>query len=327
LLFSVESIPYRKGLRKLTNRVTFFEDAIKFEINGECDMVALEDVFDIYIQEPVTEEIEYRTTNINFFDEGEEMSFELDDYNFKDISYQIEKLLDNNWYNLAPWHRQKKETPDTVKWFNACNAIVYTSSGVDIEIFGGTFITPESIVSQKKVLYDSWEINGPRELMAILPSLYQGRAVADYREEIENLARLERDRREFIVSIDKTCGEQGIWAWDLQRLILLSSLGYICGYIRYETALECCLAAGEKLQSLFSSWDDFAQSYIMGYSYWSDEDPDDEDEEAYERRQIYEKLKKLPHGPFHLAWNYPLTREWEIIDDPADRELLQKLQD
>ena len=50
---------------------------------------------------------------------------------------------------------------------------------------------------------------------------------------------------------------------------------YVAGYYTYEEAMDKSLELGKKLQSMFASWEDFMQSYMYGFVYWSKSDPNE----------------------------------------------------
>ncbi|MCC8028090.1 MAG: DUF1266 domain-containing protein [Clostridium sp.] len=105
-------------------------------------------------------------------------------------------------------------------------------------------------------------------------------------------------------------GESAIKAWDLSRVPTILGMGYMAGYCTYEEALDGALEAAQLAQQSFNSWEDFNQSYLYGYSYWSEEALDDPTSSAYERKNIVEAFDAQVNGPFSLDWNMDLTKEW-----------------
>jgi hypothetical protein len=120
LLFEIEGVPRRRGLKKLISFISITENDIFIELDGETDFYSKNVIFDIYIKEPIVEDVTSRTTVIEFFEEGEQGYYELEDATFPSLSYQIEKILNNEWSYILEKHKYS----DTIKWFNACNAIV-----------------------------------------------------------------------------------------------------------------------------------------------------------------------------------------------------------
>jgi len=86
-------------------------------------------------------------------------------------------------------------------------------------------------------------------------------------------------------------------------------LGFIAGYLPYEKTMDWCFQAATKMQRLYASWDDMMGSYLLGYCFWSGDDLEDEDSEAYCRAYIYEELKKSGKSPYKLNWKLLLRAE------------------
>ena len=74
--------------------------------------------------------------------------------------------------------------------------------------------------------------------------------------------------------------EKGPLACDFRLSIIP---GYAAGYCTYEEAMDKSLEAAVKAQESFGSWDDFNQSYLYGYAYWTGEDLQDSGSSAAER--------------------------------------------
>ena len=290
--FEIEGIPRRERFRKRRSYIAVSDNAVFIELDGEKDHILLEDIFDIYIKEPIVEDVTSRTTVIEFYEEGDTNWYELEDETFPSLAEKMSSLLQTNWRHFE----DKRKYPDTVKWFLACQAILSIAGEQNPGIFGGAYRNPDTAAAQREVLFDSWGFNKKEDFMAMLPKLYDGRSARQYETDPNS----NRDR----------LNNKGIWAWDLQRLIALCGLGYICDYISYEDSLDWCLKAGQKLQNIYSSWDDFFESYLLGYCYWSGDDLSDDDSEAYMRKGIYEFYKNRPDSPWNIPWNHPLKKEW-----------------
>jgi|GEM_PF-543533 Protein of unknown function (DUF1266). len=304
--FEIEGIPRREGFRKQRSYIAVSDNAVFIELDGEKDHILLEDIFDIYIKEPIVEDVTSRTTVIEFYEEGDTNWYELEDETFPGLAEKMASLLQANWRHFE----DKRKYPDTVKWFLACQAVLSIAGEQNPAIFGGAYRNPDTAAAQREVLFDSWGFNKKEDFMAMLPKLYEGRSMAQYEEDRKNKNSLDSDELALIEEIERRCANKGIWAWDLQRLIILCGLGYICDYISYEDSLDWCLKTGQKLQNIYSSWDDFFESYLLGYCYWSGDDLDDEDSEAHMRKGIYEFYKNRPDNPWNISWNHPLKKEW-----------------
>ncbi|MBQ9989503.1 MAG: DUF1266 domain-containing protein [Lachnospiraceae bacterium] len=54
---------------------------------------------------------------------------------------------------------------------------------------------------------------------------------------------------------------------------------------------------GKQIQENFASWDEYMESYFLGYEYWSEESSD-------ERRTAYEELRETPDSPYSIRLEY-----------------------
>ncbi|KZX13088.1 DUF1266 domain-containing protein [Methanobrevibacter curvatus] len=306
LLFQIEGKPRRHRLKNLRSFVAVYNNKITIELDGETDIYSSEEIFDIYIKEPIVEDVGSKTTVIEFYEEGEQGFYELEDDTFPGLATQMEKALTHQWVYIL----EKCEYPETVKWFNACNAILNIATEQNPIIFGGADKNPDTMNAQRKILFDTWQINTANDLVYWLSMLLNGRSVEQYEDVLENGNCLDVDTGELFERIEHAGSSHCLWAWDLQRLINLAALGYLCDYLTWEDALDHCLEAGLKLQTLYSSWDEFVDCYLLGYCYWAEENPDDESGEGFMRRQIYDYYKKLKSNPWKIQWNHKLSREW-----------------
>ena len=312
LLFEIEGKPGKRGLfRKSRSYVAVYAHGIHIELGGESDFYTCEDIFDVYIKEPVVEGVESRETEIDLYEEGEQRNYTLEDGTFPGLAKMMELVLENEWSHIV----KKRLYPETVKWFVACNAVVSIASECNPYIFGASYKEPGAISSQREELYESWGFSQKHDLLNMLPQLLDGRAVKSYIEKAKNVELLDDDERILYEKILNEGGERCLWAWDLQRLILLSGLGYVCDYLSWQEALDWSLKAGQKLQTLYRSWDDFMRCYLLGYCFWSGDTLDDDESEAFARERIYKYYKTLPNHPWSIAWNLPLKPEWG--NDPA----------
>lgn len=105
-------------------------------------------------------------------------------------------------------------------------------------------------------------------------------------------------------------GTGAIAAWDLSRVGTIMGFGYASGYCTYEEAMDKTLEAAKIAQELYDSWEDFNRSYLYGYSYWSEESPDDPTSSAAGRAELVNTLKSQANGPFSADWNTNLKKEW-----------------
>ncbi len=128
---------------------------------------------------------------VEFYDEGEQNWYELEDETFPGLAAKMEALLKNKWTHFA----DKRKYPDTVKWFIACCAPVYISSELNPAIYGSAYKEPENITAQRKELYESWGFNKKADFLEMLPKLYEGRAMQTYSKDWENFDQLDEDKQ------------------------------------------------------------------------------------------------------------------------------------
>lgn len=61
----------------------------------------------------------------------------------------------------------------------------------------------------------------------------------------------------------------GILAWDLGRLVTVARMSLDCGYIEQDEVSRILAHVDNELHTHFSSWPQFAKSYIIGRASWS----------------------------------------------------------
>lgn len=105
---------------------------------------------------------------------------------------------------------------------------------------------------------------------------------------------------------DKLEGK-GLIGWDYIRLIRLSGLAYLSGYITLEECYDIAIEAAKVIQKTYSSWDEATESYIIGRGFWSGEDPDDTSTLTGKIEKTRKELLMKKNIPWNtLPWNLPL---------------------
>ena len=94
--------------------------------------------------------------------------------------------------------------------------------------------------------------------------------------------------------------------WDLSRAVSVLEMGYAAGFLTYDEAVSQATEVAKLAQTTFSSWEEFNQSYLYGYSYWSEEDLEDPSSSAAERAQMVKSLTESSASPFRVDWNISL---------------------
>lgn len=221
----------------------------------------------------------------------------------------------------------KEGLSDTLRWFNACYAVVITQNSGDVNTVAGFEAGSFYQKLLAAVLERDWGITDRESLKDMVDWLVTGGHNQAALEELGLFGPAGMSREELIAAMDKAdaaaedkisrlaafeakkaYGEKAIAGWDLSRAMQLIGWGYVAGYYTYEEAMDESLEMAKYIQLYFGSWEDFYGSYLYGYSYWSGEDLADTASTAYGRKQIYEKLKA--DGVFGVDWKLNFVKDW-----------------
>ena len=95
--------------------------------------------------------------------------------------------------------------------------------------------------------------------------------------------------------------EKSLSAWDYSRLINVVRWSYALGYLSEDEAWENITLAARELQKHHTSWDDFADSYLLGRTFWQHSSANAGTVSAVRQ------LQSDPKSPWRtLPWNLPL---------------------
>lgn len=211
------------------------------------------------------------------------------------------------------------EISDAVRWFNAAAAVQTAMDGADYHIFGGAKINAANRQLQLQQLDEWWGVTdkssaektmdwlltkGHRSAFRKVMKDFEADGIADipekeraaYLYDSYDMTEAEAARYADFYSAYAEHGEAAIAAWDYSRAMTLFGWYYIAGYYTEEEAMKRALALAGTMQRTYDSWDSFMESYLLGYTYWAEEDSD-------ERRSVYEELKAAPDGPYNVSWN------------------------
>lgn len=227
----------------------------------------------------------------------------------------------------------KSAPSDTVKWFNATYAILTTANEADVNEIGGYKKNSVNEVLVQAVLEDSWGVTDRATADETLDWILTDGHRITFQDDMASLEELgffeltDSDAKEVFVEMGFTddeaaCyvaametyrqgGEHAIDAWDYCRALQLLSWYYLAGYYTESEAMDKSLEIAKELQNLYISWDELAESYLKGYNYWSEDDPEDPNSATAARRQVYETLRDGENSPYSLAWNTTLEKTWE----------------
>ncbi len=214
---------------------------------------------------------------------------------------------------------------DTIKWFNLSCAIFTEYQNEDFNIFGGVEKNEENKIKKLELLDKSWDIKGEAkasstikwlidkgglrvEFTEIMTNLdFKGFSHCSYEERLNSLVEINEIENLEATSIAKCYdyylkhGKTAIDAWDYSRAMSLLSMYYIADIYTLREALNISYSIAKQIQLKYSSWEDFFESYIMGFEY------------SYKKddaviREIYERIKK--HDNFNINFKLKLERTW-----------------
>lgn len=214
---------------------------------------------------------------------------------------------------------------DTVKWFNLSCAILTEYQNEDFNIFGGIEKNEANKIKKLKLLDEAWDIKdeakasstikwlvdkgGLRvEFTEIMTNLeFKGFSHCSEEEKLNVLIEVYELEHIEAVSIVKCYeyylkyGRKAIDAWDYSRAMSLLGMYYIADIYTLRETLNLAYSMAKQIQSKYSNWEEFFESYIMGFEYCYKKD----DKVI---REIYERIKK--HENFNIDFKLKLERTW-----------------
>lgn len=215
---------------------------------------------------------------------------------------------------------------DTVRWINGTQALRAEINGWDYAVFGGEAVKDETAVSRKERLAEEWGVTDRASADETVDWLLSEGHRMSFTERMDLLAEsglagaAEGERADFIYGhfelteeeaqryarfykAYEEAGVDAVSAWDYSRAISVLADGCVAGYYTKEEALDKSLEIAGVIQGIYGSWDAFADSYLLGYEYASEES-------SQERRGIYETLKVAEDSVYLLDWNLALEKSW-----------------
>lgn len=218
---------------------------------------------------------------------------------------------------------------DTVQWICATYAIYTELNNKELGRIGGAYEDDEAIKEPIKIqLKDGWGISDRQSAASQINKLVDSGHREKYKSVIsrmkkEGLLDLSRDALRakiqntenyypYLTAYDayKQLGENALNAWDYCRALQVLGDCYQAEYISLNECLDQSLNIAQKLQKDFRNWDEVADSYLYGYQFWKQEDPDAEHSDTVSRRDIYTDLKNTTDGPFSISFDIKLENTW-----------------
>lgn len=218
------------------------------------------------------------------------------------------------------------DVTDTIRWFNASNAILIAVNEWDYQLYGGLAANDVSQEFAKQILEDSWGVTDKESADEIVDWLITEGHRLDFENDMldlmnEGMDEAAPEERAAFMFENFDISEEGaefyadwynkweesegdaVWGWDLNRALSQIANFYLAGYYTLEESLDASLEVAQMIQSSFDSWDDYMESYFTGYEYWAEESSD-------ERREVYENLKNAADNPYSIDFNTKLEKSW-----------------
>ncbi|GLC81789.1 DUF1266 domain-containing protein [Lacrimispora brassicae] len=209
----------------------------------------------------------------------------------------------------------------TFRFVNGTFAIVTIMNSGHYKIFAGQFKNSNSKTVSKQLLKNYWDITNKENGLETVEALVEGMHSTDYLAMIEanstnelsqTTDRKDESNSQTLYEAYKDFGEKAILGWDLSRANEILSRLYLSDYIDKDTYIDKTIVVSKRIQSAFSSWDDFIKSYMYGYQYWSHDNPkvDSKKPKNYQQRErVINLMKNDLNSPLHLDWNTPLKKD------------------
>lgn len=220
------------------------------------------------------------------------------------------------------------EVTDTIRWFNATNGILLSANGGDTSLFAGFPANDDTMATEVAVLERDWGVTDRASADETLDWVLTEGHRTDYVSQMEDFATdaegiadvAEADRvawlcDNFYVTESEAegymywynpfaeKGEAAISAWDYSRAMSLCGFYYQAGYYTETEALDKSLEIAQTIQGMYGSWDEFMESYFLGYEWWAEDSSD-------QRRGIYEDLKAADNSLYSLDFGMTLEKTW-----------------
>ena len=264
-------------------------------------------------------ETDYAYYMLEFFNSGTKIHN--DDY-YKDICTSFRE----NVQAIEEKKTSIAEVQDTVRWFNASNAMLIELNGYDYRLYGGLYPNKLNQETIRKLLSESCGVTDRASADEDLNLFLREGERAGFVELMEyfseaGLYEIEKDERvsflldNFEVSKEEAENyarwynkyeedyEDAVSAWDYSRALSRIANFYLAGYYTLEEAFDASLDIAERIQASFDSWDDYMESYFTGYEHWGNGNSED-------RREIYHNLQKAEDNPYSIDFQIKLEKSW-----------------
>ncbi len=218
------------------------------------------------------------------------------------------------------------ETTDTIQWFNNTCAVLTAVNSWDYTMFGGLPANEASKQITQALLDNWWGVTDRASADETMDWLLAEGHRASFTDDMEYLEqagagevpaeeRVDFFLENFDIDVEEaenyavwygfyeTYGDNALLGWDYSRAMSILGNYYLSGYYTEAEALDKSMEVAKMIQESFDSWDDFMESYFVGYEYWAEESSE-------ERRGIYEEMKAQADSPYNVDWNLTFEKTW-----------------
>ncbi|MEZ4773197.1 MAG: DUF1266 domain-containing protein [Bacteroidia bacterium] len=224
--------------------------------------------------------------------------------------------------------RAKPPGPSPKTWALATVAIMSNVKGLSHHLLGGAEPSERRKALAQKQLSKEWEIDDAEEFEEVQEWLFEKGHRAEFSEMITKITAMTpmqideyvrqfiptikdaQEREEEIHRVEMIRNNQGdvqntsFLAWDVLRFIDNCRTGYLAEYIDEEDAWNRIISAAQVLQSRFDSWQELADSFLLGREFWSGVETS-RDGSVYQK--AYERLIQEEKSPWNkIIWDLPL---------------------
>ncbi len=218
------------------------------------------------------------------------------------------------------------ETTDTIQWFNNTCAVLTAVNSWDYTMFGGLPANEASKQITQALLDNWWGVTDRASADETMDWLLAEGHRASFTDDMEYLEqagagevpaeeRVDFFLENFDIDVEEaenyavwygfyeTYGDNALLGWDYSRAMSILGNYYLSGYYTEAEAQDKSMEVAKMIQESFDSWDDFMESYFVGYEYWAEESSE-------ERRGIYEEMKAQADSPYNVDWNLTFEKTW-----------------
>ena len=270
-----------------------------------------------------------------------------DNYDFdadKSPLHSLLREIQNSSYQSSEYLQGDAQS-DTVRWISATYAIYINKNYDDWVSIGGAERDPRLLIDPddpdaefadvatydfsditRMGLMTGWKISSRKSAMSTIARLVDKGQRASYLTEMQAMidsGDMEKDILKEYGDNEKAyrmlatqqayerLGERALTGWDLSRANQVLGDCYDAEYISLEEYLNLSLEISKLIQEEFDSWEELADSYLLGYQFWQAADPQELYGELADRRESYEELKAMEDGPYVLSFDMDLVCTWD----------------